>query len=113
MSHVILPYVLKYSQATGWTAKELWFNSRQRQKFFLFSKASRPAVGATQPSLHWVLRLLIWGQSDVGVKAGYFHLWPELRMSQSVCTCIFHVLLWHVNGQLHLYMYLTVLRLNC
>ena len=59
MSHVILPYVLRYSQAMGWIGKELWFNSRQGQEFFLFSKASRPALGPTEPSLQWVLCLFI------------------------------------------------------
>jgi hypothetical protein len=38
---------------------ELWdgslgFESRQEQAIFLFSKASRPGLGPTQPSIQWV-----------------------------------------------------------
>jgi hypothetical protein len=39
--------------ATGWSVGSLGFDSRQGQKIFPFSAASRPALGPTQPPIQW------------------------------------------------------------
>jgi hypothetical protein len=39
-----------------------------RGTFFLFSIASRPALGLTQPPIQWVPRTISPGKSDLGVK---------------------------------------------
>jgi len=38
----------------GWLTEILRFDSRQEQVIFLFSKASRLALGSTQPPTEWV-----------------------------------------------------------
>jgi hypothetical protein len=45
-------YVGRYSDGL-WAARP-GFNSRQRQDVLLFSTASRPARGPTQPPIRWV-----------------------------------------------------------
>jgi hypothetical protein len=45
----------------GWMTKESWFNSRYGQEIFLFSIASSPAVGPTQPPIQWALRAVFLG----------------------------------------------------
>jgi hypothetical protein len=42
------------SWATGWTIGVLGFDSRQGLAIFLFSAASRTALGPTQPPIQWV-----------------------------------------------------------
>jgi hypothetical protein len=46
-----------------WTIRVLGFNSRQGLGIFLFTTASRTAVGSTQPSIQWVP-----GALSLGVK---------------------------------------------
>jgi hypothetical protein len=36
------------------TSYRLGFNSRQREKIFLYSAASTLALGSTQPPIHWL-----------------------------------------------------------
>jgi len=47
---------------TGWMAKQLEFNSQQRQQIFQFSSGSGPALGPTLPSGYQ--DPFHWGQSD-------------------------------------------------
>jgi len=49
---------------------------------FLFSTASRPALGPTHPPVQWVPRALSWGVKwPEGVKlTTHLHLLPKLRM---------------------------------
>jgi hypothetical protein len=49
-------------KGTGWTAKELGFDSQQGQDIFLFSITSGLALGPTQPPMQWVLGGLLWGK---------------------------------------------------
>jgi hypothetical protein len=48
---------------TGWTIGVLGFDSRRGLGIFLFTTASRPALGLTQPPIHWVP-----GAVSLGVK---------------------------------------------
>jgi hypothetical protein len=43
-----------YRWATGWTIGVLGFNSRRGLGIFLFTTASRTALGPTQPPIQWV-----------------------------------------------------------
>jgi hypothetical protein len=47
--------------ATGWTAEDWGFGSRQRQVIFLYSTVSRPALGPTHLRIHWVQSALRLG----------------------------------------------------
>jgi hypothetical protein len=40
--------------ATGWTIGILGFDSRRELGIFLFTTASRTALGPTQPPIQWV-----------------------------------------------------------
>jgi hypothetical protein len=42
------------SIVTGYTVEGRVFDSRQGQEIFLFSTSSRPALGLTQPLIHWI-----------------------------------------------------------
>jgi hypothetical protein len=42
------------SRATGWTIRILGFDSRWGLGIFLFTTASRTALGPTQPPIQWV-----------------------------------------------------------
>jgi hypothetical protein len=47
--------------ATGWTIGALGFDSRRGLGIFLFTTASRTALGPTQPPIQWVLGALSLG----------------------------------------------------
>jgi hypothetical protein len=58
-----------------------WFESRQILGIFLFTAASRLAVGPTQPPIQWVSRALSLGESGSGVKLiNPLHLMPRSRI---------------------------------
>jgi hypothetical protein len=49
----------------------LGFDSRRGLGIFLFSTASRPALGPTQPPIRWVLRALSPGVKQPGCEADH------------------------------------------
>ena len=58
------------------------FDSRQGQETFLFSKMSRPALGPTQPPIHWVPGSFP-GSKEVGALKLTTHLNLVLRLRMS------------------------------
>jgi hypothetical protein len=53
----------------GWTIGGLWFDSRRGLGIFLFTIASRPALGPTQPPIQWVPGALSLGVKRPGHEA--------------------------------------------
>jgi hypothetical protein len=75
--------------ATGWTADEFRFDSRQRQEIFLFSTESRPALWPTQPPIQCVpgffpyaviVLCLIKHRDDLTLLTFY---WPQAPLCHS------------------------------
>jgi hypothetical protein len=65
----------------GYGLDDWGFESRQGLEIFLFSTVFRPAVGPTQPLIHWVSRALSLGRNRRGVKLNtHLHLVPRSRM---------------------------------
>jgi hypothetical protein len=58
----------KYKYKVGWTIGVLGFDSRRGLGIFLFSTASRSALGLTQPPIQWVPRALPLGVKRPGRK---------------------------------------------
>jgi hypothetical protein len=57
------------------------FDSWQEHEIFLFSTASRPVLGPTQPPIQWVLGALSLGVKWPGVKlTTHLHLVLRVRM---------------------------------
>jgi hypothetical protein len=52
ITYVIAQSVLRW--ARGWTIGVLGFDSRRRMGIFLFTTASRTALGPTEPPIQWV-----------------------------------------------------------
>jgi hypothetical protein len=79
-------YICELSQYSVWLRTGgPGFDPWQRQRIFLLTSASRPALGLTQPSVQWVPGVL-----SPGVKRGqgvmlttHPYLVPRLRMSRS------------------------------
>jgi hypothetical protein len=59
------------SWATGWTIGVLGFDSRRGLRIFLFTTASRTALGPTQPPLQWVPGALSLGVKRPGSEADH------------------------------------------
>jgi hypothetical protein len=57
--------------STGWMIKVLGFNSQWGLGIFLFTTASRMALGPTQPPIQWVLRALSLGVKQSGHEADH------------------------------------------
>jgi hypothetical protein len=57
--------------ATGWTLGVLGFPSRRGLGIFLFTTASRTALGPTQPPIQWVLKALSLGVKRPGREADH------------------------------------------
>jgi len=53
----------------GWLTEILRFDSQQEQEIFPFSKASRLALGSTQPSTEWVPEVLSPEVKQLGKEA--------------------------------------------
>jgi hypothetical protein len=72
-----------YSRKPGWLSPySNWpgFHSWQC-KMFLFSTALRPALGSTQPSIHWLPWAVSPGLSGSGVKlTTHLHTMPRIRI---------------------------------
>jgi hypothetical protein len=69
--------------ATGWTIGVLGFDSRRGLGIFLFTTASRQALGPTQPSTQWIPGALSLGVKRPGREAD--HLPPS---SAEVKECV-------------------------
>jgi hypothetical protein len=50
----------------GWTIGVIGFNSRRELGIFLFTTASRTALGPTQPPIQWVPEVLTLGVKGPG-----------------------------------------------
>jgi hypothetical protein len=60
------------------------FSAGANMGFVLFTTASRPALGPTQP-IHWVPGVLTLGKSGRGVKlTPHLYLAPRLRMREAI-----------------------------
>jgi hypothetical protein len=57
----------------GLQAERSGFDSRQGEEIFLFSTASRPALGPTQPPIQWVPGGLSVGVKRLGREADHSH----------------------------------------
>jgi hypothetical protein len=55
-----------WRRATGWTIGVLGFDSRRGLGIFLFTIASRTALGPTQPPIQWVPGALTLGAERQG-----------------------------------------------
>jgi hypothetical protein len=66
---VVAQSVLRW--ATGWTIGVLEFDSRRGLGIFLFTTASRTALGPTQPPIQWIPRALSLGIKRPGREADH------------------------------------------
>jgi hypothetical protein len=57
--------------ATGWTIGVLGFDSRRGLGIFLFTTASRPALGPTKPPIQWIPGVLSLGVKWPGREADH------------------------------------------
>jgi hypothetical protein len=86
----------------GPRAERPWLDIRQRQEIFLYSTASRPALGPTKPSIQWVAGSLSPGVKQPGreadhsiptsaeVKNGGATPQFPIRLRGAVLNCLIH-----------------------
>ena len=74
--------------ATGWTTTELWFDSRQEQKFCLFE--IQTGSGYPELPVQWVLGSLSPRVKRPGLKStSYVHLMPSLHACRDLNRDLF------------------------
>jgi hypothetical protein len=102
------------SIALGWTIGVLWFDSRRGLRIFLFTTASRTALGPTQPPIQWVPGALSLGVKRSGHEADHSPLFSaEVKNARSYTSTPLYIfmalcLVKHTQGQLYLYLYFTL-----
>jgi hypothetical protein len=82
--------VYKRSRYSDWLRAgrpRVWSSSPGRVKYFLFSAASRPALGPTQPPIHWVPGVLYPGVKRQRREAD--HLSPTRAEVKKKFICTF------------------------
>jgi hypothetical protein len=71
--------------ALGYGLDDRGFKSRKGLGIFLFTTASRPALGSTQPPIQWVPGALSLGCRGPGAKlTTHLHLAPRSRMRGAI-----------------------------
>jgi hypothetical protein len=95
--------------ATGWTIAILGFDSRRGVGIFLFTTASRTALGSTQPPIQWVTGALSLGVKRTGREANHSsHLVPRSKNVWSyISTPQYAFMAWcspEAQGQLYLHL---------
>jgi hypothetical protein len=68
---VLTFYGMLRCYAAGWTIRVLGFGSRRGLGIYLFTTASRTALGSTQPPIKWVPRALSLGVKRPGPEADH------------------------------------------
>jgi hypothetical protein len=87
----------------GWTTKKSWFDCRYGKGIYLFFKASRPALGTTQPPDRWVPEAFFRGLKRSGREDDHSpHLLPRLKMSVSAHP-FSHAHSWRAQAQLNVH----------
>jgi hypothetical protein len=65
------PWTMDFVKCCGLDGRVLGFDSRRRLVIFLFTTASRPALGPTQPPIQWVAGALSLGLKRPGREADH------------------------------------------
>jgi hypothetical protein len=98
--------------ATGWTIGVLGFDSRRGLGIFLFTAASRVALGPTQPPIQWVSGALSLGVKRPGREAN--HSLPSSAEIKNAWSYIplpqYSFMAWcsvNAQGQFYLYFYIN------
>jgi hypothetical protein len=86
-------YLSRYSD--GLRAGRPEFDSPQGQEIFLYSTASRPAVGSTQPPMQWVLESVSPGLRRSGHEADHSPLSVAEIKNGGAIPPLLHMSSWH------------------
>jgi hypothetical protein len=78
-----------YRWVTGWTIGVLGFDSREGLRIFLFTTASRKALGPTQPPIQWIPGALSLGVKRPGREAD--HSPPSSAEVKECVELYFHI----------------------
>jgi hypothetical protein len=101
----------------GWTIGVLGFNSRRELGIFLFTTASRSALGPTYPLSNGTREFFPWVSSGRGVKlTTHLHLVPRSRMRGSIPPLANIFVAWCLvkrRDNFTFYLYLNVLWILC